>query len=100
MAIHGALQGEKPGKKVISGSFTPTGTSTSISWRDKLGSVDRVVCSLEAVDMTHMWSVAGVFGDDLTFVHYKPTATNNVTPAPATTPWNVVNWIAIGDAPR
>lgn len=100
MALEGAIQGEIAGKKIVAGSFTPTGGTTAVNLGDRLQVVDAVMAVLETVDLTHMWTNPTISGVTVTFTHLKPTGSGDVTPIAATTPWNVVRWIAIGDAPR
>lgn len=94
--------GVAAGYKIARGVDTPTGGSDTIA--TGLSTVVAVVVSLEdEPTLTHMWS-QGDAGDQagspaagsFILTSSKPTASNDVTPIAATTPWSPVHWIAIG----
>ena len=100
MSLLSAIAGEVPGKKIVSGSFTPaagTGTETVTA----LNKIDHVVLVMRDVDLTHMWTTADPAGgnaNQFTWAADKPTTNLDTTPIAATTPWNAVDYIAIGRA--
>lgn len=100
MSLYGAIAGQFAGKKIITGTFTPVAGTTAVEVGDKLQSVDAVLVELETQDLTHSWTKATWTGTAITFTHTKVTAANDVTAIAATTPWNVVHYVVIGDAPR
>lgn len=100
MSLYGALAGSIPGKKVVHGRVLPTAGATVLEVGDQLESIDAVLVSLQGVDLTHMWTIAGFSGTTVTLVHRKPTSSGDVTPVAATTPWNTVHYVIIGDAPK
>lgn len=97
MALYGAVAGAAAGFALDRGTFTPTagtGTVTTV-----LGNVVSVVLTMDDVDLTHMFNTVDASGgnaNQFTWTADKPTTSANVTPIPATTPWNLVHWIAIG----
>ena len=99
MALHGALAALNPGEKMIHGTVLPVAATTAL------------VLALEGIRIagvsfngapviTHTSSSVTWSGATLTLSHWKPTDTTLTTPVAATTPWIIVAWWAIGQAPR
>jgi hypothetical protein len=101
MTLYGGLAAQLPGEKLAHGTFTPTaGTTAIVTGLESIRTA--LVVMLGIPDSTHWISVvASVSGGTLNLAHYKPTtAWTNMSPVAATTPWNVVHWIAIGQGAR
>ena len=101
MTLYGGLAAQLPGEKMAHGTLTPTAGTTAVV--TGLEGIRAAVCLMIGVpDSTHWMSVvASVSAGTLNLAHYKPTtAWTDMTPAAATTPWNVVHWIAVGQGAR
>ena len=98
LAVDRLLQGAATGSGIISGTFTPTaGTGTETV--TGMTTVVRVILQMQDIDLTHMWTTADPSGGtagQFTWAADKPTTATDVTPIAATTPWNVVDYIAFG----
>ena len=101
-AVAAPVAGVAAGYKVARGTVTPTSASHTVV--TGLTTVVAVVVSFKgAPSLTHM-DVAGNIGDQagtpaagsILITSTKPTATGNVTPIDATTPWSAIDWIAVG----
>jgi hypothetical protein len=88
--------------KLARGTVTPASASHTVV--TGLTTVVAAVASLKgAPSLTHLWSGADI-GDQagtpaagsILIKSKKPTATGDVTPIDATTPWSAVDWIAVG----
>lgn len=88
--------------KVARGVHTPTTASDTVV--TGLATVVAVVATAEGPPtLTHMFTTADI-GDQagtpaagsILIKTHKPTGAADVTPIDATTPWQSVNWIAIG----
>jgi hypothetical protein len=101
MSLYGALAAQLPGEKIAHGTFTPVlGTTAVVTG---LESIRAAFVQMIGVPIATHWIdvVASVSGGTLNLAHYKPTtAWTNMLPAAATTPWNDVYWIAIGQGAR
>lgn len=101
-AVTAPVAGVAASYKLARNVVTPTATPQTIV--AGLATVVAVVAQLQdAPTLTHMF-VSVSIGDQagspaagsFILVTQKPTATGDVTPIDATTPWGAVNWIAIG----
>lgn len=100
MSLQGAIEGARPGRKIVAGSFTPTAGTGTVTVTG-LFELESVYLDMDDVDLTHMWTTADVTGgnaNQFTWAADKPTAAADVTPIAATTPWNLVRYLAIGRA--
>lgn len=96
------VQGVAAGYKLARGTVTPTTASDTVV--TGLATVVAAVASFKgAPTLTHMFNVADIGNQagapaagSIYIKSYKPTATGDVTPTAATTPWGAVDWIAIG----
>lgn len=88
--------------KLASGVVTPTSASHTVA--TGLTTVVAAVAQMNtAPDLTHMWTQADI-GDQagspaagsILVTSQKPTGAGDVTPIASTTPWNEVDWIAVG----
>lgn len=101
-AVATPLAGVAAGYKIARGVTTITAAS-----QDVVTGLATVVAACVAMQgdptLTHLSSTVTI-GDQagtpaagsITIKSWKPTASGNVTPIAATTPWVPVNWIAIG----
>ncbi|MNF87108.1 hypothetical protein D3C84_695660 [compost metagenome] len=96
------IRGAGAGYKIARGTVTPTSASHTVA--TGLTTVVAAVASLRgAPTLTHLWVGADVGNQSGTpaagsilIKSWKPTASGDVTPVAATTPWGAVDWIAIG----
>lgn len=88
--------------KMAAGVVTPTSASHTVA--TGLSTVVAAVAQMNtAPDLTHMWTQADI-GDQagtpaagsILITSQKPTAAGDVTPTASSTPWNEVDWIAVG----
>lgn len=101
-ALNLVVAGVAAGYKIARGTLTPTQDDETVV--TGLSTVVAAVASLKGdPTVTHMWSGVNI-GDQagspaagsIIIWSKKPTATNDVTPVAATTPWSAVDWVAIG----
>jgi len=96
------VQGVAAGYKVARGTITPTtasdtvvtGLTTVVAAVASFKGAPTLTCMFVAADVGNQ---AGAPAAGSIYIKtYKPTATGDVTPIAATTPWSAIDWIAIG----
>ncbi|PWV90260.1 hypothetical protein DFQ01_14436 [Paenibacillus cellulosilyticus] len=101
-SLANVLLGAGTGYKVARGTVTPTSASHTVA--TGLTTVVAAVATLRGTPtLTHLWVGADVGNQSgapaagsILIKSWKPTASGDVTPIAATTPWGAVDWIAIG----
>lgn len=101
-AVATPTAGVAAGYKIARGTVTPTSASHTVV--TGLATVVAATASLKgAPSLTHLLSGADI-GDQagtpaagsILIKSWKPTASGDVTPIAASTPWSTVDWIAVG----
>ena len=96
MALHGAVQGQLPGLKVVSGTVNPAAATGAVSLAAQLASIDSCVVSLREASTVACAGVevASISGTTINWTLSEGDGTV------ATSGFLDFDYIAIGPAPR